>query len=211
MINLFDNINDKNIHKLLELFESHTFTIKKNTTLQSIIVKPKKYIAYVLNGYLQGVKNDYNGNITILEEFEENDIFGNIISAHNNNDYEIVAKEDSNVTIIDYDNILNSDVNIPSYNTFIKNLLTIMSSKINEVNQRVEILTNKTIRNKLLEYFKIIYKDNKSKIIYLPFTYTALADYLAIDRCAMSRELKNLKDEGMIEIKGRKIKLLYYI
>lgn len=211
MINLFDNINDKNIHKLLELFESHTITIKKNTTLQSIIVKPKKYIAYVLNGYLQGVKNDYNGNITILEEFEENDIFGNILSAHNNNDYEIVAKEDSNVTIIDYDNILNSDVNIPSYNTFIKNLLTIMSSKINEVNQRVEILTNKTIRNKLLEYFKIIYKDNKSKIIYLPFTYTALADYLAIDRCAMSRELKNLKDEGMIEIKGRKIKLLYYI
>lgn len=211
MINLFDNINDKNIHKLLELFESHTITIKKNTTLQSIIVKPKKYIAYVLNGYLQGVKNDYNGNITILEEFEENDIFGNILSAHNNNDYEIVAKEDSNVTIIDYDNILNSDVNIPSYNTFIKNLLTIMSSKINEVNQRVEILTNKTIRNKLLEYFKIIYKDNKSRIIYLPFTYTALADYLAIDRCAMSRELKNLKDEGMIEIKGRKIKLLYYI
>lgn len=211
MINLFDNINDKNIHKLLELFESHTFTIKKNTTLQSIIVKPKKYIAYVNDGYLQGVKNDYNGNITILEEFEENDIFGNVISAHNNNDYEIVAKEDSNVTIIDYDNILNSDVNIPSYNTFIKNLLTIMSNKINEVNQRVEILTNKTIRNKLLEYFKIIYKDNKSRIIYLPFTYTALADYLAIDRCAMSRELKNLKDEGMIEIKGRKIKLLYYI
>ena len=211
MINLFDNINDKNIHKLLDLFESHTITIKKNTTLQSIIVKPKKYIAYVLNGYLQGVKNDFNGNKIIIEEFEENDIFGNIISAHNNNDYEIIAKEDSKVIIIDYDNILSADTTNAYYNIFIKNLLSIITQKMNEVNQRVDILINKTIRNKLLEYFKIIYKENKSKIIYLPFTYTALADYLAIDRCAMSRELKNLKDEGMIEIKGRKIKLLYYI
>jgi CRP-like cAMP-binding protein len=211
MINLFDNINDKNVHKLLDLFESHTITIKKNTTLQSIIVKPKKYIAYVLNGYLQGVKNDFNGNKIIIEEFEENDIFGNIISAHNNNDYEIIAKEDSKVIIIDYDNILSADTTNVYYNIFIKNLLSIITQKMNEVNQRVDILINKTIRNKLLEYFKIIYKENKSKIIYLPFTYTALADYLAIDRCAMSRELKNLKDEGMIEIKGRKIKLLYYI
>ena len=50
---------------------------------------------------------------------------------------------------------------------------------------------------------------NKSKIIYLPFSFTDLADYLAIDRCAMSRELKNLKNEGFIEIKNKKIHLLY--
>ena len=52
-------------------------------------------------------------------------------------------------------------------------------------------------------------KKHGSKHIYLPFTFTALADYLAIDRTAMSRELKNLKDEGFIEIKNKRIDLLY--
>ena len=52
-------------------------------------------------------------------------------------------------------------------------------------------------------------KKHGSKHIYLPFTFTGLADYLAIDRTAMSRELKNLKDEGFIEIKNKRIDLLY--
>ena len=65
-------------------------------------------------------------------------------------------------------------------------------------NERIEILTQKTIRNKLLEYFRIEALKNRSKIIYLKSTWQDLADYLAIDRCAMTRELKYLKEEGFI-------------
>ena len=82
-------------------------------------------------------------------------------------------------------------------------------NSINDKNNRIEILTKKTIRNRLLEYFKIVSLKNKSKNIYLPFTFTDLADYLAIDRSAMTRELKNLKEEGFIEIKNKRITLLY--
>ena len=104
---------------------------------------------------------------------------------------------------------MNLNLNTESYNQFIKNMLQIISSKIQEKNERIEILTKKTIRNRLLEYFNITRSNYGSKIIYLPFTFTDLADYLAIDRCAMSRELKYLKEEGLIEIKGRRITLLY--
>ena len=76
-------------------------------------------------------------------------------------------------------------------------------------NERIEILTQKTIRNKLLEYFRIEAQKNRSKIIYLKSTWQDLADYLAIDRSAMTRELKNLKEEGFITTKGRVITLLY--
>ena len=48
-----------------------------------------------------------------------------------------------------------------------------------------------------------------SKIIYLPFSFTDLADYLAVNRSAMSREISNLKEEGLIEVNGKKIKLLF--
>ena len=81
---------------------------------------------------------------------------------------------------------------------------------VNNANNRIEILTNKTIRNKLLVYFKQISKKNKSKIIYLPYNYTDLADYLGVDRSAMYRELKNLKEEGLIELKNKKITLNLY-
>ena len=42
-------------------------------------------------------------------------------------------------------------------------------------------------------------------------SYTELADYLAVNRSALSREIKNLKDDELIETKGKRIKLLYYI
>ena len=95
------------------------------------------------------------------------------------------------------------------YNQFIKNLLKILTDKISERNKRIEILTKKSIRDKLLEYFKINSQRTGSKIVYLPFTFTELADYLAVDRSAMSREMKYLKEEGFIQVSNKKITLLY--
>ena len=73
----------------------------------------------------------------------------------------------------------------------------------------IEILSKKTIRSKLLTYFNIRYNQKKSKYIYLPYNYKDLAEYLAIDRCAMTREIKYLKEDGFIETKGKRITLLY--
>ena len=79
------------------------------------------------------------------------------------------------------------------------------------INNRMEIMSNKTIRNKLLTFFKQQSKKYNSNIIYLPFNFTSLSNYLCVDRSAMNRELKHLKDENLIEIKGRRIKLNYYL
>ena len=209
MANLFSNISEKNVDKLLYILEANTYNFKKDTTILSTI-KRENIIGIVMSGYIQIIKDDYNGNRTIIEEFFENDIFGSMFSNISNNDYSIVTKEDSKIIIIDYDRIIEcTQNNISFYNKFIQNLLQIVFQKINEKNNRIEILTEKTIRNKLLKYFQIISKNNRSKNIYLPFTFTELAEYIAVDRSAMSRELKNLKDEGFIEIKSKKITLLY--
>ena len=74
-------------------------------------------------------------------------------------------------------------------------------------NERIDILTRRTIRNKLLEYFKTEYKKHGSRIIYLPFSFSDLANYLAVDRYAMTREIKALKDDGIITVKDKKIYL----
>ena len=77
-----------------------------------------------------------------------------------------------------------------------------------KLNTRIELLTKKNIRDKLLTYFNILSTKNLSKTFRLPFTLTDLADYLSVDRSAMMRELSHLKQEGFIEKTGSKITLL---
>ena len=204
----FQNISSRNQKILLRYFEASQLFFKKNSSILQNI-KGDNLIGIIVYGSLQITKTDYNGNISLIEELEENDIFGTLISHINSNEYEIITKEDTLIYVFDYNQVMNLNLNMESYNQFIKNMLQIISSKMQEKNERIEILTKKTIRNRLLEYFNITRSNYGSKIIYLPFTFTDLADYLAIDRCAMSRELKYLKEEGLIEIKGRRITLLY--
>ena len=210
MDELFKNIDEANKIKLLQELETITKKKKKNKTILSS-VKNDNIICIVVKGHIQIVKNDFNGNRIIIEDLKQGSIFGSISANIFNNEYEIVTKEDSNIVIIELDYIIRYNKENEYYRIFIKNLLKILYDKTVELNNHIEILSNKTIRDKLLAYFKIMTKNSNSKIIYLPFSYSYLADYLAINRSAMAREMKVLKEEGLIETKGKKIKLLYYI
>ena len=84
-----------------------------------------------------------------------------------------------------------------------------MNEKILEKNERIQILTKKTIRNKFLEYLNLQSRSKGSGNIYLPYSYKDLADYLAVDRSALAREISSLRQEGFIETKGRKITILF--
>lgn len=201
----FDNITNLGKEKLLKTIKAHITFYKKNT----IILKEDNEIGIILNGYIQIIKSNYNGTKNIIQEFYDDDVLGTDLFFSNDSEYEIIAKEDTNLIIINYNEIINTNKNDKNFNEFIKNMFIILNNKTIEKNERINILTKKTIRNKLLEYFEINYKKTGSKNIYLPFNFTDLADYIAVDRSAMSRELSYLKNEGFIEIKGKKITLLY--
>lgn len=209
MDELFFNIDTLEKYRLLKILEAHTMILKKNNLMLSS-VKHENIICILITGHLQIVRTDYYGNRTIIEDLKENSIFGSMISSISNTEYDVLAKEEAQIVIIDFNEIINyNEVNTKYFNQFLKKLLKIISQKIQENNERIEILTNKTIRDKLLAYFKNNTKNSNNRIVYLPFTLTDLADYLAVNRSAMSRELKTLKDEGFIEIKNKKIKLLF--
>lgn len=205
MDELFKNIDKANKIKILGSLETYIRTYEKNKTILSS-VKCDDIICILITGHIQIIKNDVSGNITILEDIHDGEIFGAISANISSPEYEIITKEASEIIIMELDNIIKYADN----QIFLKNLLEVFYRKIKEFNNRIEILTNKSIRDKLLAYFNIMAKNN-NRIIYLPFTYSELADYLAINRSAMTRELKLLKEEGLIETKGRKIKILYYI
>ncbi|MBQ9024073.1 MAG: Crp/Fnr family transcriptional regulator [Bacilli bacterium] len=209
MIKPFEKISKNNIDKLLKMLEAHTIIFNKNTNIPKSLVD-KNSIGIIKEGYIQIVRNNYDGNNIIVEEFFENDIIASSISYVESSEYEMISKEDTNIIIIDEDTLLNiEDTSKAYYNQFIKNLFLILNEKNKIKNERLQIITKKSIRDKLLEYFSINRKKTGSVNIYLPYNYTALSDYLGVNRSALMRELKNLKDEGFIESKGHKIKLLY--
>ena len=205
-MNPFENISPKNREKLMRSLEANIHTFKSGMNILSN-ANNENLLGIIIYGYIQIIKTDYNGNITIIEKLEDNSIFGNMISNISNNEYQVITKEETKVILLDYDRILNNLKQNSAYYQFIQNLLKIISNKIHEKNERIEVLTEKTIRNKLLKYFDVIKPNTYSKIIYLPFTYTELAEYLSVDRSALMRELKNLRDEGIIETKDKKIYL----
>jgi len=206
MDELFNHISTRNKEKLMQMLEPIVFEYKKN----SVIELEEKMVCVVVSGAIQIIKNDYNGNSYLVEEYEENEIFDSISQPILHDEYVMIAKNDTKVIMIEFDNIVSeSTINTASYNHFLKNLLKIMDKNITKRNERIEILVNKTIRNKLLAYFKLMSKKYNSKVFLLNMTFTELADYLAVDRSSMNRELRYLKDEGLIRVSKRKIVLLY--
>ncbi len=209
MINLFNNIGQGNKVKLLKLLEANIFTYQENVYINNL-VKDNNFIAIILTGDIDIIKINYDGQETIIDTLTKDEVFGNIITNINSENYEILTKSRTKLIIIDYDTIINyEETKYQYYNEFIKNLLLLYNEKIIANNERISILSEKTIRNRLLEYFRITSLKNNSKNIYVPSTYIKLADYLGVDRSAMARELKYLKEEGFIKIQNKKITLLY--
>lgn len=201
MHDIFYNIDSKEQEALKKMLEASNIKLKKNTELNKILYK--NILGIVLTGTAQIIKIDYDGNKNILEDLTPNMIFGSTISSLDSEDIYLIAKEETTLLIFDYDRILNyKSINSKSYMQFLKNILDITNDVIAKKNIRTEILTKKTIRTRLLAYFETYAKGGK---VILNHSYTELADFLAVDRCAMTRELKNLKEEGFIEAKGRNI------
>ncbi len=207
MIKLFDNISIKEKNKLINYLEGLFFNFKKNADISKTL--KDNIIGIIISGSAKIVYTDYNGNKLVIEELYEDDIFGSNLSYLYNKEYEVLASEDTTVLVFDYDFIIKNKLNTDYFNTFLKNIIIIFNDKIRKKNDRLQIISKKTIRDKLLEYFDIESSLHGSSIIYLTISFSELADFLAIDRSAMHRELKNLKDEGIIDVKGKKITLLY--
>lgn len=209
MTDLFYNISDRDKEKIFKLVEATTLTYRKGINILSNVRK-ENLLGIVKYGYIQIIRNDFYGNRILVDEVKQGEIFGSIIFPVTDDSYEILTKDETQVILIDFTRITDGEITKSAfYNQFIKNLLKIITDVVLQRNERIELLTQKSIRDKLLEYFKISSQKAGSRTFTLPFTFTELSEYLSVDRSAMSREIKNMKDEGFVKIVHKKITLLY--
>ena len=194
---------------MLKCFEARKLTFKKDRTIVTNIINVK-LIGIMLSGTANMERYDYNGNRSIIEKLSPNSVFGEVFSRLGS-DISVIATSDCEVLFIEYENIIKKCKKGCLYhNILTNNMLKLLSQKIVELNERVEILSKRSIRDKLLSYFELLASSNPKRSFLLPFTYTDLADYLSVDRSAMMREIKNLKEDGFIQTNGKKITIIRY-
>lgn len=209
MTNLFENINEQNIRKIKRFLRATTVTYPKNVNILSN-VNQDDFIAIVDLGSIQFESTDYDGNKSIIETINTGGTFGSLTFPIKNEEVSCITKEVTQITYIEYDSITNDEISkTDSYIIFIKNLIKMLSDQVSEKNNRIEILTKKTTRDKLLEYFKQQASEKGTKTFTIPMSFTELANYLSVDRSAMTREISYLRDDGFIKTNGRRITLLY--
>ena len=185
-------------------------SFKKNQTITTYIQK-RNQICIILSGEADLVRYDMNGDKTIIEHFTKNDIFGEVFyTVSTNNELLVEARSNCNVLIYAYDDIHSKcRSNCKFHQELSENLPELILSKVTTLNTRIELLTKRSTRDKLIGYFSLLSSRSLNKTFSLPFSLTDLADYLSVDRSAMMREMKLLKEDGFIEKNGNKITLLY--
>ena len=187
--------------------------IKKFTKGETVTtyIEKRSQICIVISGEIDLIRYDFNGNKTIIGHFIDNDIFGEVFyPANTNNELFAVAHKNSEVLFYTYDSLSTKcKKNCDFHKELTNGLSQLFLDQIVSLNLRIELLTKKNTRGKILSYFEMLSKGTLRRTFILPYSYTDLADFLSVDRSAMMRELKLLIDEGFIKKNNNKITLLY--
>ena len=157
------------------------------------------------------VRYEYNGARTILERLGPQDLFGRILSydCREQAGVNVVCENECWILFLKYSCISATCTKACAHHhQLIQNLLNLISERALSLSRRVEVLSQRTIREKLMCYFYQLSSQAKSSSFPLPFSMVDLADYLSIDRSAMTRELKRMKDEGLVKLDKRQVLLL---
>lgn len=156
------------------------------------------------------IRIDEEGVATVMEELGPGGVFGrNLAFAGSAGDsLEVVCRTPCEVLFIDYPHILRRCESACAYHsTLVQNMLRLMADKAQALSERIDVLSRRSIREKLLCYFRQLAARAGGSSFTLPFSLSVLADYIATDRSAMMRELKRMKEEGLVEMDGRRVTL----
>lgn len=206
--NLFYNISFEEYQQLLTCLKARERHFLSGETICSYGQLPS--IGILGSGSALVVRYEVNGARTILERLEPQDLFGQIMAYQKNpcSGITVVANTPADVLFIDYEGIARPcSKSCACHHQLIRNLLSMICEKALSLSERVEVLSQRTIREKLTCFFLQMAGQANSRSFVLPFTMVDLADYLSVDRSAMTRELRRMKDEGLIEMKRRNIRL----
>ena len=207
---LFDGIDLKDLSSMLTCLGARVSNYQKNQVIFRE-GEAANYVGIVLSGAVQIVREDFYGNRSIVARIESSELFGESFACAGVAALPVsaVAVEDSRIMLIDCRRLTVSCTSACSFHSkMIFNLLQVVATKNLIFNQKIEITSHRTTREKLMAYLLMQAKQNKSSSFTIPYDRQALADYLSVDRSAMTVEIGKLRKDGIIACEKSHFELL---
>lgn len=198
---LFDGVPEAEKTKL----DVKYTTVPRGTVIYSYGERAKN-ACWIIDGSARTLRTDENGFVSVIEFLGAKCLFGDYFDGDfvKGDFVEIVATTKCKIAVINFEKVEKSDF----YTTIAANALELVSARLAKFTQRAEILLSRTIREKLMCYFKKRAAEEGGESFELKYTLTNLADYIFADRSAMMREIKKMKESGVIETNKKTIRLI---
>ena len=200
---LFRGIREEDLPKLLDCLNAKKSAYGK----QDIILlagQPVSSVGIVLSGQIQIVREDFLGNRDIVTELEPGDLFAESYSfvSADSLPVTVLSVTESEVLWTECGRIVSPCSSACGFHAkLIENMLSILASKNILLNRKIEHLSKRTTREKLLSYLSDQAARSGGREFDIPFNRQELADYLCVDRSAMSSELSRLQKEGILRFR----------
>ena len=206
---LFTGVGDEDIVTMLSCLGAKLFTYKKG----EYVLRQGEHLSDILvlaEGSLHIQRDDYWGNRSILGHIGVGEIFGEAYAAPESGTLlnDVIAVEDSSVFLFDVKRVISTCSSACRFHTMVvQNLFYAISDKNRGLVQKLDFISRRTTREKLIAYLSEEAKRQNSANITIPFNRQQLADYLSVDRSAMSNELSKMRDEGLLEFEKNRFRL----
>jgi len=207
---LFSGIADSDLFAMLQCLGAKVVSAAKN---EMIFTEgdPAEYVGMVLSGSVQVVQDDYYGNRSVITAVEPGEIFGEMFACAEVESLPVsaIAISDSKIMLMNVKRILRVCTNgCGFHNMLIENLLKSVAMKTLNLSNKIRFMSKKSTRDKLMAFLLEQAKRAGGPEFTIAFDRQALADFLGVERSAMSAELGKLRKAGILESKGSRFRLL---
>ena len=207
---LFSGIGEDEIASMLTCLQARLLTFKKG----EYIFREGEYIDHIMilvEGKLLIQQDDYWGNRNIVHVIHTGEMFGESYAAPESGALlnDVVAETDSSIIVFDIKRMLTVCSSACRFHTkVVQNLFFSISEKNRNLVQKIGHMSKRSTRAKLLSYLSNEAKKHNNSQFTIPFTRQQLADFLCVDRSAMSNELSKMRDDGLVEFEKNHFTLL---
>lgn len=206
---LFAGVGDDEISAMLSCLGARLYNYKKG----EYVLRQGEHLSDIIvlvEGNLHIQKDDYWGNRSILGQVDVGEMFGEAYVAPESGALlnDVVATENSTVIFFDVRKIITTcSSGCRFHYLIVQNMFFAISDKNRKLVQKLGHMSKRTTREKLISYLSEESKKQNSSNFTIPFNRQQLADFLSVDRSAMSNELCKMRDEGLIEFDKNYFKL----
>lgn len=207
---LFRNIDSSQILELMNGLKPRIVRYKANEMIV-LAGNTINEIGVVVFGEVSVTKTTTFEDVTVVDDLKEGEQFGELVALSGNekSPVSVVAKKDCTIVFLNPSRFFSLDGSVyAAHAQFIQNAVMTIAKKALTLNKKIDYLVIKSLRGRVCAVLSDFYEERKNTVITLPFNRNDFADFLNVSRPSLSRELGRMKDEGLINFKGKKIEIL---